>query len=30
MATGNKGGRPKKPTALYLLNGNPSNIKNLE
>jgi P27 family predicted phage terminase small subunit len=30
MATGNRGGRPKKPTALHVLNGNPSNIKNLE
>lgn len=30
MATGNRGGRPRKPTALHVLNGNPSNIKNLE
>ena len=30
MATGNRGGRPKKPTAIHLLNGNPSKISNLE
>lgn len=30
MATGNRGGRPRKPTALHLVNGNPSKIPNLE
>lgn len=30
MATGNRGGRPKKPTALHIINGNPSKIPNLE
>lgn len=30
MATGNRGGRPRKPTALHVLNGNPSNIKDLD
>jgi P27 family predicted phage terminase small subunit len=30
MAVGNKGGRPRKPTALHLLNGNPSKIPDLE
>lgn len=30
MATGNRGGRPKKPTAIHVLNGNPSKIANLE
>lgn len=30
MATGNKGGRPRKPTALHVLNGNPSKISNLD
>ncbi len=30
MATGNRGGRPRKPTQLHVLNGNPSKISNLE
>ena len=30
MATGNRGGRPRKPTAVHLLNGNPSKIADLE
>ncbi len=30
MAVGNKGGRPRKPTALHLLNGNPSKIPDLD
>lgn len=30
MATGNRGGRPKKPTQLHVLNGNPSKIPNLD
>lgn len=30
MATGNRGGRPRKPTALHILNGNPSKIPGLE
>lgn len=30
MAVGNRGGRPKKPTALHLLNGNPSKIPDLD
>jgi P27 family predicted phage terminase small subunit len=30
MATGNRGGRPRKPTAIHVLNGNPSKISNLD
>ena len=30
MAVGNKGGRPRKPTALHLLNGNPSKLPDLD
>lgn len=30
MAAGNKGGRPRKPTALHILNGNPSKIPDID
>jgi P27 family predicted phage terminase small subunit len=30
MAAGSRAGRPRKPTALHLLNGNPSKIPDLE
>lgn len=30
MATGNRGGRPKKPTQVHILAGNPSKIPDLE
>jgi len=30
MAAGSRAGRPRKPTALHVLNGNPSKIVNLD